>query len=259
MANNIHNLWVGLSCLLIVGAHGASVKKRQTVEEEHRFDLGLLRCCARPRDSDVCPDLSDYIPCPFVKDMGEREERIRMRLNDYNRSPSLNPLYENCSRDLGEVLCEQNFPTCVINADGSHEVQFPAKDTCEEKMESCPISRRRTPVYKDICSLYEPESTTYSASNCTAPATSGISLTHCTGTVAQTEHWYIPEWGYQYLKQIDLQLDNMRRDELAGISDSCWETVKDFHCRSVGRCWAQGSRLEHINSINTCTNEASTW
>lgn len=252
MTNNIHNLWVGLSCLLIVGAHSASVKTRQTVQIEHDFDLGPLRCCAKPRDSDVCPDLSDYIPCPFVEDMDKREERIRMRLADYERNPSTVDRYENCSRDLAEVLCEQNFPTCVINPDGSHEVQLPEKDACEQKMESCPPFFRAIPVLKDICSLYEPESITYSVSNCTASAPSGISLTHC------TVDWYIPEWGYQYLKRIDLELVNMRNDELQGLNDICWKKVKDFHCKSVGRCWAQGTRLEHINSANTC-NEISSW
>ena len=244
-------LWVGLSCLLILfcdGVHNASVKARQTVQEEHSFDLGPLRCC-RHRDSDVCPDMSEYIPCPFVNEMEEREEIIRMRLENYDSNPSTNARYENCSRDLGEVLCEQNFPTCVINADGSHSVEFPAQDTCEQRMESCPGFVRVIPVFQDICSLYEPESTTYSVSNCTVPE---ITLTHC------NVDWYLPEWGYQYLQQIDLELDNMLNGELSGISDTCWQKVKDFHCRSVGRCWAQGDRLEQINSINTC-HELSSW
>lgn len=243
MAHHIHSLWVGLSCLLIVlfckGAHSASVKARQTLEEEHNFDLGPLRCC-RHRDSDVCPDIGEYIPCPFVKDMDSREETIRMRMMNYENVGSQ---YENCSRDLGEVLCEQNFPTCVINADGSHSVEFPAQDTCEQRMESCPNFVRQIAIFQDICSLYEPESTTYSVSNCTVPE---ITLTHC------NVDWYLPEWGYQYLQQIDLELDNMRKDELRGLSDTCWQKVTDFQCRSVGRCWAQGYRLEHINSINTC-------
>ena len=245
-------LWVGLSCLLILfcdGVHSASVKARQTVQEEHSFDLGPLRCC-RHRDSDVCPDMNEYIPCPFVNEMDEREEIIRVTLENYDSNPSTNTLYENCSRDLGEVLCEQNFPTCVINADGSHSVEFPAQDTCEQRMVSCPGFVRATSVFQDICSLYEPESTSYSVSNCTAP---GITFTHCNDV-----DWYLPEWGYQYLQQIDLELENMRKDELRGLNDICWQKVKDFHCRSVGRCWAQGDRLEHINSINTC-NEVSSW
>ena len=253
MARKIHNLWVGLSCLLIVfckGAHSASVKERQIVEEEHDFDLGPLRCC-RHRDSDVCPSMSELVPCSFVKDMDDREGRIRARMMTYKDLATTNPQHANCSRDLGEVLCEQNFPTCVINADGSHSVELSAQDTCEQRMESCPGYVRRIDVFEDICSLYEPESTTYSVSNCTVPE---ITLTYC------NVDWYLPEWGHQYLQQIDLELDNMLNlnGELSGISDTCKQKVKDFHCRSVGRCWAQGDRLERINSINTC-HEVSSW
>lgn len=240
MAKEIHYLWVGLSCLLIVfskEASTASVREREIIKE-HSFDLGPLSCCRRPKNSEVCPDISDYIPCTVVSEMDSREDRISSRLGNYGDFIS-----PNCSDNLRDVLCEQSFPSCVINDDGSHEVQQPARETCEEKMDACPADLKSTPVIKDICSLYEPESTNYSVGNCSA---SNIALTHC------TVDWYLPEWSRQYLQQIDNELDNMRETELSSLMPACWKRVVDFRCKSVGRCWAQGDRLEHINSADTC-------
>ena len=247
MRIEIHYLWVGLSLLISLskGAHSASVKARE-VTEEHPFDLGPLRCCRRPKISEVCPDIGEYIPCTVAGEMDSREERIESRVNNYEGYPNTN---SNCTDGLREVFCNQNFPTCVINEDGTHEVQLPDQQTCKEKLDTCPERMKSLRFFIDICSLYESTSTTYSVGNCSA---SNIALTHC------TVDWYIPEWSLQYLKLIDTELDTAREIELSGLTDSCWEKVKKFRCRSIGRCWAQGDRLEHINSQEDC-GSALSW
>ena len=240
----IHCSWVGLSCLLMLlskGAHTASVGPRENVKE-HGFDLGPLQCCSRPKDSEICPEISNYIPCTVANDMESRETMI-------SSTVATHPFEANCSDSIREVLCEQNFPTCVINADGSHEVLLPARSTCKEKIgEACGSALKD--VIEATCSLYEAASTNYSVGNCSA---SNITLNHC------TVDWYLPEWIVQYVKKIDVELDNARTvGLLADLDDSCWEKLKQVRCKSVGRCWALGDRLERIVSIETC-NEALTW
>lgn len=239
----IHYWWVGLSCVVVMalsrGAHTASLKPAQ----EHSFDLGQLRCCARPKNSDICPEMSDYIPCTVANDMERREHRIN-RTVETHTDQGFNP---NCSNSIRAVLCEQSFPTCVINSDGSHEVQLPARSTCEEKLggEGCELLEGSDYI-EETCSLYEDTSTNYSVGDCSLP---NITLKHC------TIDWYLPAWLHQYVKQIDLQLTNTRRDI---TSKDCWEKFRDARCKSVGRCWALGDRLEHIISTETC-NESLSW
>ena len=237
----IHYWWVGLSCLVMVlsrGAHTASVEPRL----EHSFDLGQLRCCARPRDSEICPEMSDYIPCTVANEMERREHRINMTIQNHK-----NPVIVNCSDNIRHVLCEQSFPTCVIKSDGSHEVHLPARSTCEEKLggDDCANLQGSTEI-EEICSLYENTSTNYSVGDCSLP---NITLNHC------TIDWYLPAWLHQYVKQIDLQLTNTRSEIL---DDDCWKDFRDARCKSVGRCWALGDRLEHILSNETC-NESLSW
>ena len=53
----------------------------------------------------VCLDMSELVPCSFVKDMVDREDRIRTRMMTYKDVATTSPEHENCSRDLGAVLC----------------------------------------------------------------------------------------------------------------------------------------------------------
>ena len=241
----IHYWWVGLAYLLMAlskGAHAASVEPTR----EHGFDLGQLRCCARPKYSDICPHISDYIPCTIANDIERREHRIEEAVADHD--PSL--FDANCSDSIRDILCQQSFPTCVINPDGSHEVQLPARSTCEVKLEEACEILRESKTLEEICSLYEPTSTNYSVGNCSG---SNVVLNHC------TVDWYLPAWLHQYVKQIDLELDNaLTAGQFTSEDRSCGDKVKNVRCKSVGRCWAQGDRLEHIISIETC-NEALSW
>ena len=236
----IHYWWVGLSCLVMVLSKGArtvsgELPTTQAVQE-HSFDLGILRCCPKPRDSDVCSYITNFIPCTIANDMERRENRIRETLATHN--PAL--IDPNCTRSIREVLCEQNFPACVVNPDDSHKIKLPAQSTCSKKLwEVCEILRQRN-VIEEICSLYEPTSTKYPVGNCSS---SNIVLNHC------TVDWYLPAWLLQYVKQIDFELDNIQRWLFGQVNNSCWQKVKDVRCKSVGRCWALGDRLEHIISI----------
>ena len=81
----IHWWWpVGLSVLVILISRvpdTASVEPE--VEPLRVFDLGPLRCCASPRDSDICPGISEYIPCTIANEMERRENRINSTLASY--------------------------------------------------------------------------------------------------------------------------------------------------------------------------------
>ena len=104
----IHYWWVGLSCLVMAlsrGAHTALVEPRR----EHSFDLGQLRCCARPKDTEICPEMSDYIPCTVANDIERREHRINMTVHSQKTSSFI----ANCSDNIRYVICEQSLPTCV--------------------------------------------------------------------------------------------------------------------------------------------------
>jgi len=136
----------------------------------------------------------------------------------------------------------------MINSDGSHEVLLPSGNTCEQKLEdACPLFSDE--VIDSTCSLYESISANYSVGDCSA---TNITLNHC------TVDWYVPEWILQYVKQIDMELDAARKTTLEFLNENCWEKFKAVRCKSVGRCWALGDRLEHIISTETC-NEALSW
>ena len=237
----IHWWWVGLSFLVLRVPNTASVDTG--LEPLHDFDLGPLRCCPRPRNSDICPEMNEYIPCTIASEIERRENRIDGVLATY---PSF--VEANCTATVRKILCEQNFPTCVINPDGSHEVLLPSGNACKQSLEDdCSIFPLS--VIEEACSLYEPTSTNYSVDNCSAPI---ITLNHC------TVDWYVPEWILQYVKQIDIELDAARKSTLEFLNENCWEKFKEVRCKSVGRCWAQGTRLELIISNETC-DEALSW
>ena len=240
----IHWWWVGLSTLVILISRVPDTESVEPgVEPLSIFDLGPLRCCARPRESNICPGISDYIPCTIASEIERRENRIDGTLATY---PSF--IEANCTETVRKILCEQNFPTCVINSDDSHEVLLPAGDACKQTLQDvCSIFPLST--IEETCALYEPTSTNYSVGNCSA---SNITLHHC------TVDWYIPEWILQYVKQIDMELGSARSSSLSALDETCWEKFKEVRCKSVGRCWAQDTRLELIISNETC-DEAYSW
>lgn len=122
--------------------------------------------------------------------MTGREDNIRRVLQTYE-----DPALHNCSEGLREVLCEQNFPTCVINSDESHEVKLPSKDMCEEKvLNSCPFNVRAL----NLCSLYKDTSSNYTVGDCMYV---NRTYNHC------TINWYLPEWIQQYVQNIDRYLE----------------------------------------------------
>ena len=226
---------------MLRGAQAAAVEP--TTDEEHDFDLGPLRCCPRPKVSETCPGMSNYIPCTIASEMERRENRISSQLGTF---PSF---VENCTESARKILCEQNFPTCEINPDGSHEVLLPSRNACEQKLEDTCSPWFPDELIEQTCSLYEPTSANYSVRDCSA---ANITFNHC------TVDWYVPEWILQYVKQIDMELDIARSSSLEFLNKNCWEKLKAVRCKSVGRCWALGDRLEHIISTETC-NEALSW
>lgn len=248
MTKPIH-LWVGLSCLLVLskGAYTASVQRRETVE--HDFDMGPLRCCPRPRNIEECPNLSDNIPCTMTSEryIAGKVNYITSIIGNYNTSEKT--VETSCINNLRDILCEQSFLSCVIRDDGTHEVQLPSRNTCQVKLNVCPVH------LQDFCMIYERTSdnspaVNYSVASCRAY---NITLAYC------TIDWYFPEWTYQYVDEIERELDSLRGDLNANtVSDDCWRKLVDFRCRSVGRCWAQGDRLEYINSRQDC-EEAFAW
>ena len=111
----IHYLWVGLACLVMVLSKAACTEPRQDFNgQEHGFDLGKLLCCAlaQPRP-DICPEMSEHIPCTIYNDMQRRESRIRKTVHAASQLFS-----SNCSESIREVLCQQNLPaTLPVKAD----------------------------------------------------------------------------------------------------------------------------------------------
>ena len=245
MVNKIHYWCVGLSCLIVLSKAPYAVSA-ETIRE-NSFDFGPLRCCARPRDSEVCPNLSDRIPCTLATNMTAIEERILYELTIFGKFSSV---YSTCSEGIRDILCKARFPTCVITANGTHQIQLPPRDTCKTKLDSCPTFLQSNDNIDDMCFLYDSTNTTYSVANCNAHNMTGLS--HC------TVDWYLPEWLRRFVRKIDEDLGRSRNVDLLSVNTSCWEKIRDFQCQSVGRCWAQGDRLEYINSRETC-NEVMRW
>ena len=248
MESNIHRSWVGLVfSLLLTLSNAASLKTRETME--HPFDLGTLSCCPTPRsDVNICTDLPDFIPCTIAHEMEDRENSIKRTFNSLSRLDGVNAT---CAEAVKNVQCSQKFPACVTLPSGDIEVRFSLQDDCDEQLDLCPSYLKTSFIQEGLCLI---SNSSYPVDNCEASSPEQpLNLLHC------TVDWYLPEWIHQYLKVISSELNALHPTFMSnGGTDSCWAKYRNFRCQSVGKCWAQGDRLEGINTLEAC-REAVRW
>jgi len=245
MESHIHSSWVGLviCSLLVTLSNAASLQTREN-QEEHAFDLGTLSCCPTPR-SNTCTNLPDYIPCTVANGMEDTENSIERTFN------SLSSVNATCAETVKNIQCSQKFPACVTLPNGDLEVRFSLQDDCDEELELCPIFLRDSLRKEGLCLI---SNSSYPMNNCEASSPEQpLNLRHC------KVNWYLPEWIHQYLQVIDKELNALEQTFMSnGATDICWDKYKDFRCQSVGKCWAQGDRLEGINTSEDCS-EVVRW
>jgi len=247
MESNIHSCWLGLVFSLVLAlSNAASLKTRENME--HPFDLGALSCCPTPSsDLNVCTDLPEFIPCTVANEMQARENSIKRVFDSLS---NLNEVNSTCVEAVKSIQCRQKFPACVTLPSGEREVHF-LLDDCEEQLESCPTYLKNSLIQEGLCLI---SNSSYPVNNCEASSREQpLNLLHC------TIDWYLPEWIHQNLKVINSELNELQNTfTFNGASSSCWAKYRNFRCKSVGRCWAQGDRLEGINTLEDC-KEAVRW
>ena len=246
MESNIHSCWVGLvvCSLLLTVSNARSLKTREDLE--HPFDLGTLSCCPTPRsDINICTNLPDHIPCTIANEMEDREDNIKRTFH------SLSNRNSTCAEAVKNVQCSKKFPACVTLPNGDLEVRFSLQDDCNEQLELCPNYLRESFLQEGLCLI---SNSSYPIDNCEASSPERpLNLLHCTA------NWYLPDWIHQYLKVISSELDALHQLFMSsGATNSCWAKYRDFRCQSVGKCWAQGDRLEAINTLEAC-REVVRW
>ena len=211
------------------------------ITNDNPFDLGEANACVQPQGLSVCT--IDYeVPAAIAH---HRFATIKEGL--VNHSISLVTGLENlpCRTAIAEVQCARHFPRCH-SSEGRVSVAY-SQDACLQVIDNC----TDTVEEQGSCDF------TVNASShgmCKTVSEfvseSGRPLLACNKTASSNPLWYVTEWMFAYLRDID-------EDDLSSVSallsPSCFEQYSRFRCQSIGRCWDQGRRIE-FSSHNTRKN-----
>lgn len=86
-------------------------------------------------------------------------------------------------------------------------------------------------------------------------------LTACNSIMFINPLWYVTEWMFDYLRNLDEELEAASGDLRALINNEvCFQMFINFRCQSVGRCWDQGRRIEFsANATKSKCEQVKNW
>lgn len=230
-----------LLLLHVISAVGAD-------QNNNPFDIGESRACVQPRDLNVCNFLDYQVPASVAH---HRMAAIRQGLvNNTNTEGETTQ----CKSAITKIQCQKHFPRCVAS-EGRVTVDYSA-ETCNQVSDVCTemIMEQGSCDFTVNASLGMCKSVSQFVAETQRP------LTACNNTAAEDSNWYVTEWMFEYLSDIDEELNSFANGIESLIDSVCLEKYFSFRCRSIGRCWDQGKRIE-FHPLNTMSNcqEILTW
>ena len=218
--------------------------------QNNPFDIGAAYGCALPQgDANAC-SIDYQVPAAVAH---HRIFAIRQGMVNGTTASTSGEGTE-CRSAINEVQCAKHFPRCKSSEDSVSVVYSP--EACSQVVDTC------TDMVMDKGSCDFTVNATQSTCKTVAQfvAESQIPLTACNKT-AQDSNWYVTEWMFAYLRNIDEELTISYEEGLKEIiSMECFERFASFRCQSIGRCWDQGRRIEiHPYNIMSNCQEILNW
>ena len=212
-----------------------------------------MSCAVPPTGSLVregsCPNVDYAVPAVTLQDADSHLTLIRSTVTalrvriavDHAMFDSTKA--EACEQEFKEELCSLFFPRCSSDR-ATVDVSF----NCTRAVGQCPdgFDVRFCPKLSGYGDVYPIEPCKQKVQQ--------VPLGNCAMAVDQT----LPSWLALQVKAIEgYTIDTY--DYLNGTPQrDCADLWGNYTCQSVGRCWAQGCRLEHINSMERC-NKLDSW
>lgn len=217
---------------------------------QHMFDLGSLTSCTVPPSGSSlarCPNVNYPIPAVALQDEVSHAARIQSTVTALRSAISVSTGYdmsktEACVQDFTNELCSFFFPRCSDDH-STVDVSF----NCTRAMEQCPEIQHNFDRDR-FCPMVSGFEGVYPIEPCKQKV-QRVPLGNCAVAVDQT----LPTWLAVQVKAIEgysravYEFLDMRPQR------DCADMWGNYTCRSVGRCWAQGCRLERTNSKDLCT------
>lgn len=214
------------------------------------FDIGAAYGCALPQvDASVCT--VDYqVPAAVAH---HRIFAIKQGIVNVSTGSTGGESAE-CKSAINQVQCARHFPRCTSSEDRVSVVY--SQQACMQALNTCTDGA----VDKGSCEFTVNATQGTCKTVAQFAAESQIPLTACNKT-AQDSYWYVTEWMFAYLRDIDEQLTLSYEDGLDEIlNKECFERYAQFRCQSIGRCWDQGRRIEiHPNNVMSNCQDILNW
>ncbi len=202
------------------------------------LDIGSVSSCVHI-NSTICPTIDYMVPESIANLTNVIEEVIAStyaRISPAAQTPE-------CSSGLLESLCNQQYPRCNFE---EKLVNAQIALNCTQRLSTC-TSAGLADAY---CNF---EIVNASLDQCKTIAEltneTGYVFKRCNRTSALDED-YVTKWMFNYLVSIDNDVDQILN--LFPSSEQCTLDYIDFRCRSVGRCWDNGNRVELTRNQTDC-------
>ena len=204
---------------------------------DNPLDIGLTNSCV-PFQSSVCSELDYLVPEPVANTSDIIDAYISGTLDRLGVSGE-------CFNGLRDSLCAEAYPRCN-QQEGT--VNAMVIQNCTQVIGTCqPLQ-----LTDEYCSFSISHASLHQCKRIADFAeNSGYVFKRCNSLLTwDTE--YVTEWMFNYLVEIDKDLDNLFNQVPNGINENCRIDYIGFRCRSVGRCWDNGNRIELTQNQGNC-------
>ena len=210
----------------------------QSTPTDNPLDIGSVKSCVSIQ-STMCSSIDYLVPEPIANLAKVIEEVIN---STYARvSPDAQSI--DCKNGLLESLCNEQYPRCNLE-DKSVNAQVPVN--CTQRLSTC----SSVEFANGYCNFEIVNASLDQCKTVTELANkTGYVFKQC-NRVPDLNNDYVTEWMFNYLVSIDQDLDEFL--SLFQTSEQCTLDYIDFRCRSVGRCWDNGNRIELTRNQTDC-------
>ena len=237
-----------LACLVQEGTSTPFVHRSLvplgTSEDAPRNDAGPVDSCAQHLSSSVC--VLDYqVPLSLANIAATVEKQI----DDLSSDEALYRS-EECMSAARAIMCAQRFPRCELNEDGEAQVLLTSLN-CEQMVrENCDQSVANVLLSRSFCDLQNwttPAAGCKSLSEHEVDVAGSAQLQNCRQDMGRK----VTRWMYELMLYYDTRFGMMAED-IQGLSMICVDKLANFTCQLLGQCSEDGSRLEILNTYESC-------